>query len=227
MAVANSKRYREGSKQVDKNKIYSVKEAISFFKAYPTVKFDESVELVFQLRIDPKKSEHMVRGTVLLPHGTGKKVRVIAFCRGESQKAAQDAGADYVGDAELINKVAGGWMDFDFVVATPEIMKDLSKLGKVLGPRGLMPSPKTGTVTQDVTKAIKDLKAGRVEFKADKLGGVHVAVGKLSFGEDKILENALTLIDRLKASKPASLKGEFIKSVYMSTTMGPGLRVSI
>ncbi len=226
MSVKPSKRYQEASKLVDKNKVYTLKEAVAVLKSAPKTKFDESVELAFHLKIDTKKSDHMVRGTVVLPHGTGKKVRIAVFCRGEAEKEALGAGADYVGAQELIDKVAGGWMDFDFVVATPDMMRDLSKLGKVLGPRGLMPSPKTGTVTPNVAQAIKDLKAGKVEFKADKQGGVHVAVGKISFGEDQIYENAFTLIESLKSSRPTSLKGDFIKSISISTSMGPGLRLN-
>ncbi|MFH0941079.1 MAG: 50S ribosomal protein L1 [Candidatus Omnitrophota bacterium] len=226
MSVKPSKRYKEGSKLVDKAKNYTLKEAIVVLKSLPKTKFDESVELAFHLKIDTKKSDHMVRGTVVLPHGTGKKVRIAVFCKGESEKEAKEAGADYIGAQELIDKVAGGWMDFDCVVATPDMMRDLSKLGKVLGPRGLMPSPKTGTVTANVAGAIKDLKAGKVEFKADKQGGVHVAVGKVSFTEAQILENAFTLIESLKSARPASLKGDFIKSMFISTSMGPGLRLN-
>ena len=226
MSVKPSKRYKESSKLVDKTKNYTLKEAVALLKSLPKTKFDESVELAFHLKIDTKKSDHMVRGTVVLPHGTGKKVRIAVFCKGESEKEAKEAGADYIGAQELIDKVAGGWMDFDCVVATPDMMRDLSKLGKVLGPRGLMPSPKTGTVTANVAGAIKDLKAGKVEFKADKQGGVHVAVGKVSFAEAQILENASTLIESLKSARPASLKGDFIKSMFISTSMSPGLRLS-
>ncbi|HAJ57397.1 MAG TPA: 50S ribosomal protein L1 [Candidatus Omnitrophica bacterium] len=226
MKRPQSKRYRESVKAVDKSKTYGLKEAISILKASPKTKFDESLELAFNLGIDTKKSDHMVRGTVILPHGTGKKIRVAVFCRGEAEKQAFDSGADFVGAQELIDKVAGGWMDFDCVVATPDMMKDLSKLGKVLGPRGLMPSPKTGTVTQNVAQAVKDLKAGKVEFKADKQGGVHVGVGKLSFGEEHLFENATILIESLKGTRPASLKGDFIKSIYISSSMGPGLKVA-
>ena len=222
-----SKRYQAASKLVDRAKVYTLKDAVGVLKSFPKTKFDESVEVAFHLRVDTKKSDHMVRGTVVLPHGTGKKVRIAVFCRGEAEKEAQEAGADIVGAQELIDKVAGGWMDFDYVVATPEMMRDLSKLGKVLGPRGLMPSPKTGTVTQNVAQAIKDLKAGKVEFKVDKQGGIHVAVGKISFTEPQIYENALTLIETIRAARPVSVKGEFIKSVSVSTSMGPGLRVSL
>ena len=207
--------------------MYTLKDAVAVLKSFPKTKFDESVEVAFHLRVDTKKSDHMIRGTVVLPHGTGKKVRIAVFCRGEAEKEAKEAGADIIGAQELIDKVAGGWMDFDCVVATPEMMRDLSKLGKILGPRGLMPSPKTGTVTQNVTQAIKDLKAGKVEFKVDKQGGIHVAVGKISFTEPQINENALTLIETIKNARPASVKGEFIKSVSVSTSMGPGLKVRV
>jgi large subunit ribosomal protein L1 len=222
-----SKRYRQGAKLVDGAKSYPLKDAITVLQSIPKTKFDQSVELAFNLKVDTKKSDHMVRGTVVLPHGTGKKVRVAVFCRGESEREATEAGADFVGAQDLIDKISGGWMDFDSVVATPDMMRDLSKLGKVLGPRGLMPSPKTGTVTQNVAQAIKDLKAGKVEFKVDKQGGIHVAVGKISFKEDQIYENALTLIENVKSARPASIKGEFIKSVFISTSMGPGLRLGV
>ncbi len=227
MARKTSKRMREAAKTVEAGKVYSLKEAIETLLSAPKTKLDESLEVSFHLRVDTKKSDHMVRGTVILPHGTGKKVRVAAFCRGEAEKEAQEAGADYIGAQELIDKVSGGWMDFDAVVATPDIMKDLSKLGKILGPRGLMPSPKTGTVTQKVGQAVKELKAGKVEYKVDKQGGIHVAVGKLSFGADKLCENALTLIESIKNAKPASVKGEFVKSLFLSSTMGPGCRTNV
>ncbi|MDD5574240.1 MAG: 50S ribosomal protein L1 [Candidatus Omnitrophica bacterium] len=226
MAKKHSKRYDAGVKLVDRSKAYSLKDAIAVLKAVPRPKFDESLEICFHLRVDTKKSDHMVRGTVVLPHGTGKKIRVAVFCRGEAEKQAQEAGADFIGAQELIDKVAGGWMDFDSVVATPDMMRDLSKLGKVLGPRGLMPSPKTGTVTPNVGQAIRELKAGKVEFKIDKQGGIHVAVGKMSFNEDQLYENAFTLIESVKNARPASVKGEFVKSMSLSTSMGPGVRIS-
>lgn len=226
MSQKPSKRYREALKSVDKSRNYVLKDAVKILKNFPKAGFDETVELAFHLKIDIKKSDHMVRGTVLLPHGTGKHVRVAVFCRGEAEREAKAAGADYVGAQDLIDKVAGGWMDFDCVVATPDMMRDLSKLGKILGPRGLMPSPKTGTVTQNVAQAIKDVKAGKVEFKADKQGGVHVGIGKISFGENQIYENAQILIETLKAARPASLKGDFIGSIALSTSMGPGLKVA-
>ncbi len=226
MATKHSKRFEAGVKLVDKTKVYALKEAIAVLKSVPKAKFDESLEVSFHLRVDTKKSDHMIRGTVVLPHGTGKKIRVAAFCKGEAEKQAQEAGADYIGAQELIDKVAGGWMDFDSVVATPDMMRDLSKLGKVLGPRGLMPSPKTGTVTPNVGQAIRDLKAGKVEFKVDKQGGIHVAVGKMSFSEAQLYENALTLIETVKNARPASVKGEFVKSISLSASMGPGLKVN-
>ncbi|TBR15913.1 50S ribosomal protein L1 [bacterium] len=222
-----SKRYKEANKDLDKDKTYTLKEAIPLLKKFPVPKFDASVDLHFSLNVDSKKSDQMVRGTVVLPHGTGKKVRVAVFCKGEYEKIAKDAHADIVGGIELIEKVAGGFMDFDCVIATPDMMKDLSKLGKVLGPRGLMPSPKTGTVTNDIGKAIDDVKKGKVEFRVDKQGGVHLSVGKISFSEDKILENASCVLNALNEAKPASIKGKFMNSLFISTTMNPGLRLAI
>jgi len=222
---AHSKRYNESEKQVDRTKTYPLKEAISSLKKLAPPKFDASVDLHFHLNIDPKKSDQMVRGTVVLPHGTGRKIRVAVFCRGEHEKQAKEASADYVGANDLIDKVAGGFLDFDCAIATPEMMKDLSKLGKVLGPRGLMPSPKTGTVTNDIAKAIEDVKKGKVEFRVDKQGGIHLSVGKISFSEDKIYENASRVIEALNDAKPASVKGKFIESTFISSTMNQGLRL--
>ena len=222
-----SKRYKESLKQKDENALYELKDAIAVLKKMPAPKFDSSIDLHFNPSVDPKKSDQMVRGTVVLPHGTGKKIRVAVFCKGEHEKAAKDAQADYVGGTDLIEKVAGGFLDFDCAIATPEMMKDLSRLGKVLGPRGLMPSPKTGTVTNDIAKAIADVKKGKVEFRVDKQGGVHIAVGKISFNEDKLQDNASKVIEALSESKPASVKGKFIKSLFISTTMNPGLKISI
>jgi len=224
---ARSKRYKESEKQVRKEKAYQLKEAIAALKKMSPVKFDSSVDLHFHLLVDTKKSDQMVRGTVILPHGTGKKVRVAVFCKGEHEKIARGANADFVGGIELIDKVSGGFMDFDCVIATPEMMKDLSKLGKVLGPRGLMPSPKTGTVTNDILKAIEDVKRGKVEFRVDKQGGVHLAVGKLSFGEEKLYDNAFKVIEALSEAKPASVKGKFIRSLSITTSMSPGLNLAI
>ncbi|MDD4900086.1 MAG: 50S ribosomal protein L1 [Candidatus Omnitrophica bacterium] len=221
-----SKRYQESIKLVDKDKAFQLKEAVSILKTMKPTKFDESVDLHLSLNVDPKKSEQMVRGTVVLPHGTGKKVRVAVFCKGEHEKQAKDAQADFVGGLELIEKVGAGFLDFDCAIATPEMMKDLSKLGKVLGPRGLMPSPKTGTVTNDIVRAIEDVRKGKVEFRVDKQGGMHLSVGKISFSEDKILENASRVIEAINEAKPASVKGKFVRSLFISTTMNPGLRIS-
>ncbi|MDD2751968.1 MAG: 50S ribosomal protein L1 [Candidatus Omnitrophica bacterium] len=222
-----SKRYQESVKLVEKDKTFQLKEAISLLKKMKVVKFDESVDLHLSLNVDPKKSEQMVRGTVVLPHGTGKKVRVAVFCKGEHEKMAKDAQADYVGGLELIEKVGAGFLDFDCAIATPEMMKDLSRLGKVLGPRGLMPSPKTGTVTNDIVRAIEDVRKGKVEFRVDKQGGMHLSVGKISFSEDKILENASRVIEAINEAKPATVKGKFVNSLFISTTMNPGLRIVI
>jgi large subunit ribosomal protein L1 len=222
-----SKRYKESEKQIDRAKTYLLKEAISILKKLSPPKFDAAVDLHFHINVDPKKSDQMVRGTVVLPHGTGKKVRVAVFCRGEHEKLAKEANADYVGGNELIDKVAGGFLDFDCAIAPPEMMKDLSRLGKILGPRGLMPSPKTGTVTNDIAKAIEDVKKGKVEFRIDKQGGIHLSVGKLSFPEDKLYENASRVIEALNEAKPASVKGKFIKSLFISSTMNQGLRIVV
>lgn len=222
-----SKRYNESEKQVDRNKTYQLKEAIGILKKIPGPKFDSSVDLHFALNVDTKKSDQMVRGTVVLPHGTGKKVRVAVFCRGEQEKIAREAGADIVGADELIAKVAGGFLDFDCAISTPDMMKELTKLGKVLGPRGLMPSPKTGTVTNDIAKAIADVKKGKVEFRVDKQGGVHLGVGRASFSEDKIYDNAIRVIEALNESKPASVKGKFVRSSFISLSMSQALRLSV
>jgi large subunit ribosomal protein L1 len=222
-----SKRYKESQKLADASKAYTLKDAISALKKMTPTKFDGGVDLHFHLNVDPKKSDQMVRGTVVLPHGTGKKVRVAVFCKGEHERQAKEAHADYVGGQELIDKVAGGFLDFDCAIATPEMMKDLSKLGKVLGPRGLMPSPKTGTVTNDILKAIDDVKKGKVEFRVDKQCGVHLSVGKISFEEDKLFENASRVIEALTEAKPASVKGKFIKNLSISSTMNPGLNLAL
>jgi large subunit ribosomal protein L1 len=223
----HSKRYKESEKQIDKGKTYQLKEAISSLKKMVQPKFEESVDLHFFLNVDTKKSDQMVRGTVVLPHGTGKKIRTAVFCKGEHEKLARDAQADYVGGVELIEKVAGGFLDFDCAIATPEMMKDLSKLGKVLGPRGLMPSPKTGTVTNDIVKAIEDVKKGKVEFRVDKQAGIHLSIGKISFTEDKLFDNALKVIEALNEAKPQTVKGKFVRSLSIATTMNPGLRLTV
>jgi len=225
--TGRSKRYKESEKQADKDKTYPLKEAVSILKKMAATKFDSSVDLHFNLNVDSKKSDQMVRGTVVLPHGTGKKIRVAVFCKGEHERLAKDANADYVGGVELIDKVSGGFLDFDCAIATPDMMKDLSKLGKVLGPRGLMPSPKTGTVTNDITKAIEDVRRGKVEFRVDKQGGVHLSVGKVSFDEDKLSDNASKVIEALNEARPSTVKGKFVKSLFISASMNPGLRLTI
>lgn len=222
-----SKRYNESDKLRESAKVYTLTEAISALKKMAQAKFDASVDLHLFLNVDPKNSEQMVRGTVVLPHGTGKKVRVAVFCRGEHERLAKEAQADYVGANELMDKVSAGFLDFDCVIATPEMMKDLSKLGKVLGPRGLMPSPKTGTVTADITKAIQDVRKGKVEFRVDKQSGIHLSVGKISFAEDKLYENASKVIEAINEARPASVKGKFVKSLFIASSMNPGLRLSI
>jgi len=221
----HSKRYEESVKQVQQDKLYQLREAITILKSLPKPKFDGSVDLHFNLSVDTKKSDQMIRGTVVLPHGTGKKVRIAVFCKGEHERMAREAQADYVGGTELIDKVAAGFLDFDCAVATPEMMKDLSKLGKVLGPRGLMPSPKTGTVTNDISKAIEDVRKGKVEFRVDKQGGMHLSVGKISFTEEQLNDNASKVIEAVIEARPASVKGKFLKGLSITTSMNPGLRL--
>lgn len=222
----HSKRYRQAKEPIEEQKTYSLNEAIDILRKLPQPKFDASVDLHFHLNVDPKQSNQMVRGTVLLPHGTGKKIRIAVFCKGEGQKDAQAAGADHVGANDLIEKVAAGFLDFDCAVATPDIMKDMARLGKVLGPRGLMPSPKTGTVTNDIKKAINDLKKGKIEFKVDKQSGIHISIGKISFDGQKLFDNASKAINAITESRPAAVKGKFIKSISMSSSMNPGLSLN-
>jgi large subunit ribosomal protein L1 len=221
----HGKRYTEALKLVDKKREYKLGEAVELLKKMPKPKFDETVELDFKLGVDPKQSDQMVRGTCSLPHGSGKKVRVVVFAKGVPAQAAKDAGADYVGYEDLVKKVQEGWTDFDVAVATTEAMQEVRKLGKALGPKGLMPNPKTGTVTDDTAKAVKEVKAGRVEFKMDKAGNVHVAFGKLSFEGKAIEENAKAIINAVMHSKPNTSKGKFIESCTLASTMSPGLRV--
>ena len=220
-----SKRYKESAKQVEQDKFYQLREAITILKKLPKPKFDGSIDLHFNLSVDTKKSDQMIRGTVVLPHGTGKKVRVAVFCKGEHERQAREAKADLVGGIELIDKVAAGFLDFDCAIASPEMMKDLSKLGKVLGPRGLMPSPKTGTVTNDIAKAIEDVRKGKVEFRVDKQGGMHLSVGKVSFTEDQLNDNASKVIEAINEARPVSVKGKFVKSLSVTASMNPGLRI--
>ncbi|MDD5526753.1 MAG: 50S ribosomal protein L1, partial [Candidatus Omnitrophica bacterium] len=216
-----SKRYQTTEKLVNKDKVYTLKEAVNLLKSLAQPKFAGSLDLHFNLNVDTKKSDQMIRGTVVLPHGTGRKVKIAVFCKGEQERDARDAQADYVGAGDLMEKVAAGFLDFDCVIATPDMMKDLSKLGKILGPKGLMPSPKTGTVTTDVAKAIGDVRKGKVEFRVDKQGGIHLSAGKLSFSEEQLLENANCVIDAINEAKPGSVKGKFVKAFAVSSTMNP------
>ncbi len=225
--VKLSKRMGEASKIFDKGETFSLEQAIENVEKFPKVKFDETVELHLCLNINPKSSDQIVRGTVVLPNGLGKDVRVAVFCKGELEAKAKDAGADMVGSAELIDKVSKGFLGFDVVIAAPDMMRDLSKLGKILGPRGLMPTPKAGTVTTDIERAVKEVKAGKIEFKSDKQAGIHVGVGKRSFAKEKLLENVKHLIEAINHSKPVAVKGSLIKTASLTTTMGPGLRVAL
>lgn len=221
-----SKRYKKALELVDATKVYALKDAVEILAKFPKAKFNETVDLAFRLGVDPKQSDQMVRGTVPLPHGSGKVVRVLVFAKpGPSAEAARQAGAEFVGFDDMIKKCNEGWAEFDVAVATPEAMTEVRKLGKVLGPRGLMPNPKTGTVTDDTAKAVKEVKAGRVEFKIDKAGNVHVAVGKANFKPDQLLENAHAVIDAVAKARPSSAKGTFILSCTLSATMSPPVRL--
>lgn len=222
-----SKRYKNIIKLFEKDKSYSFGEAISILKKAANTKFDGSLEIHFHLNVDPKKAEQMVRGTVILPHGTGKKVRIAVFVKGEQEKQAREKGADFVGGTDLIEKVSKGFLDFDRAIATPEMMKELSRLGKILGPRGLMPSPKTGTVTNDVISAIDQVRKGKVDFRVDKQGGIHLSIGKISFPENKLLDNASVVVEAINDARPAAVKGKYIKSLSLGSTMSPGLRIKL
>jgi large subunit ribosomal protein L1 len=219
------RRLAEAEKLLEPAKKYSLEEAVSLVKRTAKAKFDETVEIHVRLSVDPKQSDQNVRGTVVLPHGTGKSKKVVVVAKGEKVKEAQAAGADEVGDADIIEKISKGWLDFDVLVATPDAMKDLTKLGKVLGPKGLMPNPKSGTVTFDVSRTVKELKAGRVEYKVDDYGIIHSVVGKASFPEKSLVENARALLTAIQAAKPASAKGQYMRSVALAASMGPGVAV--
>lgn len=212
--------------KIDRNKFYSVEEAVKFVKeGAKGRKFDESVDLAVNLAVDPKHADQMVRGTVVLPHGTGSTKRVVVIASGEKLKEAEAAGADHAGGAEMVARIQEGWVDFDAVISTPDMMREVGKLGKVLGPRGLMPNPKTGTVTFDVAQAVNEIKAGKVEFRVDKGANIHVAVGKLSFNDDKLVDNAKALLNAIVRAKPATAKGKYLISIYVASTMGPGVPV--
>jgi len=219
------KKYTEAVKLIERSKAYSVTEAVELVKKTSTTKFDASVEVAFRLGVDPKKADQQLRGAVVLPNGTGKTQKVLVFAKGEKAKEAEAAGADYVGDTEYINKISGGWFEFDVIVATPDMMGEVGKLGRTLGPKGLMPNPKTGTVTFDVAKAVGEIKAGKVEYRVDKAGNVHVPIGKVSFEDEKLVENFNTIFDTMVKVKPAAAKGTYMKNVAITSTMGPSVKI--
>lgn len=225
MPVLVSKRKKELAKLIEKDKSYTLKEAVSILKTQPPLKFDQTVGISFKLAMDPKQTDLVVRGMITLPHGTGRTKRVIVFCRGEEYKQATEAGADFVGADDLIAKINTGWLDFDVAVSTPEMMKDVGKLGRFLGPRGLMPNPKSGTVTTDLARAVKEIKGGKAEFKMDKQANIHLGIGKLSFAENVIYDNAKALIEAVFKARPAALKGEYMRSIHLTSTMGPGIKL--
>ena len=224
---ANGKSYRAALAKVDRNQRYPLEDSLRLVKETARAKFDETVELAVRLGVDPRQADQNVRGTVTLPHGMGKTVRILAFAKGEKEKEAQEAGADFVGTDDLIKKISEGWFDFDKTVATPDMMGAVGRIGKLLGPRGLMPNPKTGTVTQDIGKAIKEIKAGKLEFRVDKAGIVHVPVGKASFGAEQLIDNAKAVLVSILRAKPASAKGNYLRGVTISTTMGPGIKLDL
>jgi large subunit ribosomal protein L1 len=221
------KKYEDALKLVDRSKNYELDEAVSLVKQTAKANFDETVEISFRLGVDPKKADQQIRGAMVLPHGTGKTQRVLVFAKGDKLKEAEEAGADYVGDAEYIQKINDGWFEFDVVVATPDMMAEVGKLGRVLGPRGLMPNPKTGTVTFEVEKAVNEIKAGKVEYRVDKQSNVHVPVGKASFEDEKLVENIKAIVDQIIKIKPQSSKGIYLKNVSISSTMGPGVKLDV
>ena len=222
----HGKKYLESRKKVNREAKYSLDEALDLLKGTAKAKFDETIEVAMRLGVDPKYPDQQVRGSVVLPHGTGKSVRVVVFAKGEKAKEAQEAGADLVGSDELVAKVQGGWLDFDKAVATPDMMGAVGKIGKILGPRGLMPNPKVGTVTFDVGKAVRDLKGGKVEFKVEKSGTLHAGIGKASFGTEKIRENFMAFFEAINKAKPSAAKGTYIKTLAISSTMGPGIKIN-
>jgi large subunit ribosomal protein L1 len=225
--ATHGKTYRKAAAETDRSKLYELDEAIQFLKEHPTAKFDETMEIAFRLGVDPSKSDQAIRGTVSLPHGTGKTVRVIVFADGPAAEAAREAGANEVGFMDLVEKVAGGWTEFDIAIATPDAMKEVRKLGKVLGPRGLMPNPKTGTVAADTATAVKQFQAGRVEFRMDKHGNVMVPFGKRSFSVESLVENGRAVVEAVRAAKPSAAKGVYFKRCTVTSTMGPGLHVNV
>jgi len=225
MNMGASKRFNENYSKVDRIKEYSIEEAVSILDDCSQAKFDESVEIAVNLGIDPRHADQIVRGTVSLPHGTGKDIKVLVFAKGDKVAEAQDSGADFVGSEEFVNKIKGGWTDIDVIIATPDMMGEVGKLGRVLGPRGLMPNPKSGTVTMDISKAVKDVKAGRIEFRVEKNGILHAGIGKMSFDNEKIVENVKAFIDAVVSAKPPAAKGTYMKKISLTSTMGPGLKI--
>ncbi|GIQ70330.1 50S ribosomal protein L1 [Xylanibacillus composti] len=223
----HGKKYQEAAKLIDSEKLYESQEAVELVKKAATAKFDETIEAAVRLGVDPKKQDQAVRGVVVLPHGTGKTRRVLVFAKGDKAKEAEAAGADYVGDQDMINKIQQGWFEFDVCVATPDMMSEVGKLGRILGGKGLMPNPKAGTVTTDVTKAVQEIKAGKIEYRLDKAGQIHAPIGKASFDADKLNENLKALMDALNRSKPAAAKGVYLKGLAISSTMGPSVRINL
>jgi large subunit ribosomal protein L1 len=223
----SGKAFRAALAKVDRNQRYPLEDSLRLVKETARAKFDETVELAIRLGVDPRQADQNIRGTVSLPHGMGKAVRVLAFAKGEKEKEAQEAGADFVGSDELIKKISEGWLDFDKAVATPDMMAAVGRIGKVLGPRGLMPNPKTGTVSIDIGKAVKEIKAGKLEFRVDKAGIVHVPVGKASFGAEQLRDNVNAVLTSILRAKPASAKGNYVKGVTVTTTMGPGIKIDL
>jgi large subunit ribosomal protein L1 len=225
--VKRGKKYTNARAKIETGRKYPLDEACRLLKECSFAKFDENVDLAIRLNVDPRHAEQQVRGTVSLPHGTGKAMKVLVFVRGERAREAEEAGADYVGADDLIAKIQGGWLDFDAAIATPDMMRDVGKLGKILGPRGLMPNPKSGTVTFEVAQALREIKKGKVEFRVDRQGNVHCSVGKVSFGPEKIRDNAQVVLDAIFRARPASVKGQYIRSVTLSSTMGPGIALEV
>jgi large subunit ribosomal protein L1 len=225
--MKKGKKYVEASKLIEAGKAYSAKEALDLACKTSVTKFDASVDVAFRLNLDPRKAEQNIRGAIVLPNGTGKEQRVLVVARGAKATEATEAGADFVGDQELLDKISHGWLDFDVIVATPDMMGQLGKLGKLLGPKGLMPNPKTGTVTMDVAKAVKELKAGKVTYRPDKVGNIQMTIGKASFGGEKLYENFKVVYDTLMKARPSTIKGSYVKNIAVSSTMGPGVKIDL